>query len=365
MKVHHVITTLNRGGAENHLLRLVEEQVRRGLSVGVSYLKGDGYWMPALEEMGVRVRRLGLTRYGETIPAFRLRRTLAEERPDLVHAHMPPAELYARVALMGRGRIPLVVSKHNDEPFFRGPGADLVARLCARRARRIIAISGAVKRYVESKGIAPAGKVDVIHYGLDLGPGSAGSEAIRRGWGVPADGMLIGTVARLVPQKALHVLLEAFRAFSDRAGDGSRLAIVGRGPLESSLARKAGELGLGGKVIWAGFREDIPAVMAAFDVFALSSDYEGFGLVLLEAMAAGRPVVATRVSAIPEVVTDGVTGLLIPRGDASAMAEAFLRLRDKTWRESLGEAGRKRVISEFNQAAMAEKTLDLYRQALE
>jgi glycosyltransferase involved in cell wall biosynthesis len=268
------------------------------------------------------------------------------------------------MALLGLGRIPLVVSKHNDEPFFRGPGAGLVARLCARRARRIIAISGAVKRYVESNGIAPACKVDVIHYGLDLGPGPAGAEEIRRGWGVPADGMLIGTVARLVPQKALHVLLQAFRAFSERTGTGARLAIVGRGPLESSLARQAERLGLGDKVIWAGFREDIPAVMAAFDVFALSSEYEGFGLVLLEAMAAGRPVVATRVSAIPEVVADGESGLLIPRGDVSAMADAFMRLRDSGRRESMGEAGRKRMIGEFNQAAMAEKTLDLYRHAL-
>src|SRR5262249_17815457 len=155
--------------------------------------------------------------------------------------------------------------------------------------------------------------------------------------------LVVGTVGRLAPQKGLHVLLEGFARYRALASQPSRLIMVGRGPLETELRARSLELGLADAVVWAGFRDDIPAVMSSFDVFGLSSQYEGCGLVLLEAMTAGKPVVATKVSAIPELVEDGITGLLSPVGDPVAFGGAILRLEDTALREKLGTAGRKRA----------------------
>lgn len=370
MNVLHVITTINRGGAENHLVELVHGQLASGLGVAVAYLKGDGYWTAALQEAGAEVTGLGLRRYGELAPLWRLRRLLAGFAPDIVHAHMPPAELYVRLALLGSrgGRPPLVISKHNDEPFFRGPGQRCLGRWVARGGAHLIAISDAVNRYSYANLGAPAKKVTTVHYGIDPAPYAAvDGEAVtvlRAAWNVPADAWVIGTVARLVPQKALPVMLEGYAAYRATATRPSRLVLVGRGLLEAELKSLAARLGIGEEVVWAGFREDIPTVMRAFDCFALTSSYEGFGLVLLEAMAAARPVVATAVSAIPEVVADGETGLLCPAGDAAAVAAAFARIEDPALRATLGRAGALRAGERFTLERMVAKTVAIYQECI-
>lgn len=367
MKVLHVITTINRGGAENHLVELVRGQVAHGLSVAIAYLKGDGYWTAALRQAGAELTCLGLGRYGELGPLQRLRSLLAGFAPDIVHAHMPPAELYARLALLFAGaRTPLVISKHNDEPFYRGPGQRWLGRWVARRATRLISISDAVNRYACANLGQVASKVTTVHYGIDPAPYRAvmaeAVTALRATWDVPRDAWVIGTVARLAPQKALPVMLEGYARYRAIATRPSRLVLVGRGPLEAELKALAERLGIANQMVLAGFREDIPVVMKAFDCFALTSEYEGFGLVLLEAMAAARPVVATAVSAIPEVVADGETGVLCPVGDAAAVAAAFARVEDGLLRVRLGQAGAHRAAERFTLDRMVSKTLAIYRE---
>lgn len=369
MKVFHVITTINRGGAENHLVQLVRGQCVQGLQICVAYLKGDGYWATHLRALGARVELLSLSHYGDLAPIWRLRSLIKEVSPDIVHVHMPPAELYTRLALLVLHPPPvLVISKHNDEPFYRGLGQNAVARWVGRRAAHVIAISNAVNSYVRDQLNLPAERMTTIHYGIDPGPYKLANESlrldIRTEWGIPTAAFVIGTVARFVPQKALHVLLSAYARYRTRAQLESRLVVVGRGPLEYKLQAHAHQLGLESKVIWVGFREDIPAVMNAFDTFVLTSSYEGFGLVLLEAMAAARPVVASRVSAIPEIVQDGITGLLRRFGDHEGFAHALLSLEDAGVRARLGLAGRDRVFAHFTPERMAEATLCLYKKYL-
>lgn len=369
MHILHVITTINRGGAENHLAALVAEQVASGLKVTVAYLKGDGYWAASFHDLGVRVESLGLNHYGEISPIRKLRALIRSEAPDIVHAHMPPAELYTRLALLFSRPAPvMVISKHNDEPFFRSAGQAIVGRWVSRRAARMIAISDAVNTYARNHLGMPASRVTTVHYGIDPGAYERVSESqrsdVRAGWGIPSDTWVIGTVARLVPQKALHVLLKAYARYRALARQDSRLVLVGRGPLEDELKTLACQLGLEDKVIWAGFREDIPAVMSAFDIFALTSSYEGFGLVLLEAMAAARPVVASRVSAIPEIVRHEVTGLLCEAGDHEDFAGALLRLEEADVRGRLGMAGHDLTLTRFTVVRMAEATLSIYKECL-
>lgn len=369
MKVLHVITTLNRGGAENHLVDLVLGQLDAGTDVGVAYLKGDGYWAAKLNSAGCQVVLLDLHRYGEIKPMFRLGRLLREFQPDIVHAHMPPAELYSRLAMMVSGFLgSFIISKHNDERFFPGWGQRIVGRWVLSRAKRVIAISGAVHRYVEANLSPRSGQVVAVHYGIDPEPYRAITpevvSGVRACWGIPEGAHVIGTVARFVPQKALHVLLKAYASYRASALRDSRLVLVGRGPLEGELKQLATALGIESTVVWAGFREDIEAVMLAFDCFALTSKYEGFGLVLLEAMAAGRPVVATAVSAIPEVVANGVTGILCSEGNVESVAAAFSRLAEPVLQLALGEAAVLRIEKSFSIDSMVSKTMTIYRECL-
>ena len=369
MKVLHVITTINRGGAENHLIELVRTQAQQGLVVMVAYLKGDGYWATTLREFGVRVEPLGLTRYGDLSPILKLRVLIRSVAPDIVHAHMPPAELYTRLALLLLYPAPvMVISKHNDEPFFRGPGQRAMGGWVARRATRMIAISDAVNAYARNHLNMPADRVTTVYYGIDPRPyeqiRDSQRQDVRAEWSIPPGAWVIGTVARLVPQKALHVLLNAYAQYRAQARQASRLVLVGRGPLETGLKALSSQLGLDNEIIWAGFREDIPVVMKAFDAFVLTSSYEGFGLVLLEAMAAARPVVASRVSAIPEIVQDGMTGLLCESADHVGFGHALLRLEEAEVRVILGNAGHDRALTHFTLERMAEATLAVYKECL-
>ncbi|MGH9257334.1 MAG: glycosyltransferase [Vicinamibacterales bacterium] len=364
MTILHVITGINRGGAEGHLFELVKHQRASGVRVTVAYLRGKGYWADAFRGLGVAVHDLGLRFYGDPRPWFRLRLIVRHTDFDLLHAHLPPAELYARVALLGLDSLPVIITKHNDERFSPGPGQRLLGRWVAHRAERVIAISEAVQHYMTGPALGlDAGKVSTIHYGIDATPFAAVRDdevaAIRREWGLADDALAIGFVGRLVEQKDIETLLSAFALCAERSAQ-ARLIIVGFGPLDERLRQRARELNISDRVVWAGFREDIAAVMRAFDIFALTSVYEGLGLVLLEAMAARRPVVATRVSAIPEVVVDGETGILVGPREPEALAAAFDRLQDGVLRARFGEAGRRRVLRRFTLDRMCRATDELY-----
>ena len=359
LHVLHVITAIGRGGAENHLLELVRHQRASGMAVSVAYLRGTGYWKAGLEELGAEVHHLGLRFYGDLKPLLKLRRLLKGTHIDLIHAHLPPAELYSRLALLGTGRkaVPLLISKHNEEPFCNAPGHRALGRWVARRADRLIAISDAVKRYMSGSGLGiPAQKIQAIPYGID-------ATAFAQGGTPPPRELTIGFVGRLVPQKDIATLLRGFALFADGPVK-ARLVIVGVGPLMEELRQLADELGIASHVEWAGFREDIAAVMAGFDIFALTSLYEGLGLVLLEAMAAGVAVAATRVGAIPEVVADGETGLLVEAGKPAELAAAFQKLSDSAVRARMGEAGSRRVIEQFTLERMWKETDELYARLI-
>ena len=187
--------------------------------------------------------------------------------------------------------------------------------------------------------------------------------SLRRHWGIAPEELAIGFVGRFVPQKDIATLIRGFALFA-ATGAEAKLVIVGSGPLNEELRRSADELGISGRIVWAGFREDIVTVMSAFDIFALTSIYEGFGLVLLEAMASRLPVVATRAGAVAEVVADGKTGILVGPRRPEEVVAAFHKLRDGRLRRRFGEAGRARVLREFTLNKMWEQTDALYARCV-
>lgn len=359
----HLITAFDRGGAENHLAELVRHQREVGLRVTIAYFRGSGGWALAMRELGCEVIDLGLRFYGDLRPLVQLRRLIAGGGFSLVHAHLPPAELYARIALLGSS-LPLVISKHNDCPFHRVPGERAVERWVAQRASAVICISEAVNRYMAARGVA-AGRLVTIPYGIDVAPYESVTErevaALRAEWGAGAETLVIGFAGRLVEQKQVHDLIGAFARLREKR---AKLVVVGEGPLKAALQECARARGVAERVVWPGFRADMPAVMSAFDVFALTSENEGFGLVLIEAMAARRPVVATRVSAIPEVVVDGETGLLAEPGTPESIAAALERMCDPALRARFGAAGRRRAFEHFTLERMFHATDAVYARAV-
>jgi glycosyltransferase involved in cell wall biosynthesis len=304
---------------------------------------------PFYRALGVEAVRLACPRDLDPALAAGLARTLRSLRPDVVHTHLVHADLYGGLAAP-RGAA-LVSTKHNDDPFRTGPFR-LVERGLARRARRLIAITEALRRFsVERVGI-PAAKVEVVHYGLDELPAAWGENPPDP---VSADAPVLLCVCRLEPQKGVDVAIRAL----PRIAEGT-LVVLGEGRGRARLEALARELGVAERVHLPGRVPDVAAWLRRASLLVHPVRWEGFGLAVLEAMLAGLPVVATRVSALPELVADGETGVLVPPDDPGALAAAVERALAEP---ALGERGRARSHAEFSVARMGERTLAVYARA--
>lgn len=364
--VLHVITSTQVGGAENHVLALTQGLQKEGWNCAVAYLKGRGDLDTQYAAAGISVHPLGLEHWWDVGAAGRLVGLIRREQAEIIHAHLFPAEVFATVASLAAGsRAKLVCTKHNDEDFLRRWHFRFLHRLISHRAAQTIIISEHLRRFTTAIGTADPSRLVTIPYGYDRVPGGATGEGWRQKLGLGQGTFVIGAVGRLVPQKGHRYLIEAVRRMAS-AGEDVALAIVGEGPLLGRLEEQVAAAELGRRVFFIGFRRDIPDLLAAFDVFVLPSLWEGFGLVLLEAMAARRAIVASRVSAIPEVVEDGVSGVLVPPADPKALAEALLALRhDAARRAALGAAGHERLRREFTLERLIERTIEVYRSVLQ
>ena len=265
----------------------------------------------------------------------------------MLHTHLVHADVYG-----GFVRGPALVStKHNDDPFRVGPFR-FVERALARRARKVIAISDALRRFTVDRVGVPSDKVVTVHYGLDELP---------RPWGenpelpIPDDARVLLVVGRLALQKGIDVAVRALPAIR-RKHPNAVLVVLGEGPQRPELEALAGE-----GVFLPGRVGDVAAFYRRADLLVHPVRWEGFGLALLEAMLAGKPVVASAVSSAPEIVEDGKTGLLVPPEDPAALASAVVSLlSDPTRASAYGRGGLERAHGEFSVGRMAEKTAAVY-----
>ncbi len=395
LAILHLITSLARGGAQAHLLDLVKGQRARGHHVEVAYLK-DHDMVPDFLQVGrghaegqaglpIPVGSADDDGFGRGIDgivgvAGRLMAAISATRPDVLHTHLLKADAIGAVvgwlARFGRRGSPpcaIISSKHNDEAALRRPWIARAHGVLSRADDAIICCSDHVARYVTTVGRAPADRVRRVYYGIDLGrPVDLGADRraeVRRDLGVPDRAELVMGVGRLDPQKGWPDLIEAMASVV-AARPNAHLVIVGGaqqgdGSFVGRLRARALAPDLAGHVTFAGVRRDVPVLMAACDLFALASRWEGFGLVFAEAMAAARPVVATRVSAVPEVVADGETGLLVEPGDIDGLAGAITRvLSDRALGGRLGMAGYRRVRELFAAPRMVDETIAVYREVI-
>lgn len=374
MKILHVITTLDVGGAEKHLESQVRGQSARGHEVRVAYLKGRGTLADDFRAAGAReVLQVPIgPGASRIVPHLRW--------ADIVHSHLLKADMVtALLATLAGRRGRLVSGKHNDEQVLKKPLVSFVHGLLGNLPRRTIALSDHVSRFVHQHGKVRAGSMRRVYYGIDRAPfeeaarmPQAERDELRAEFGFePGDAVFI-CVARFAAQKAHDVLLQALRQALDQAPAEAppiRLLLVGGDPFGDGQERAealAAELELGPCCVFAGIRHDVPRLLAASDVFTMSSLWEGLGLVFLEAMATSIPVLATRVSAVPEVVVEGETGLLVPPAEVAPLAEAMGRLAaDPDLRATLARAGRARVERDFGLDRMVDQTLGIYRELTE
>jgi glycosyltransferase involved in cell wall biosynthesis len=361
VKVLHATKVQGIGGAEQHLLTLLPALRERGIDARFLSLDAGGdadRFHRALDARDVPWRRVPCGHDVSPRLAASFISAVRSERPDLLHTHMVHADVYGSVAAHAL-RLPFLSTRHNDDRYLLGPFR-YVDRAFMSGVAGIVAISDAVREFHVRAGL-PAEKLVTIHYGLDELP-AAESELTPEAAGIPPDAPLVLAIGRLIEQKDHATLLGAFARVRDD-NPAARLTILGWGRLEEATKARVRELGLEDAVLLPG-RVEPGAWLARADVFAHTSRWEGFGIVLLEAMLSGLPVVATRVSAVPEIVVDGETGILAPVGDEVAIAAALsVLLADPEQRQRLGEAGRVRARAEFSVARMTDRTMALYESA--
>lgn len=366
-----MITTLDVGGAEMHILHQVRGQVARGHQVRVAYLLGQGTLVEDFRAAGAEW--VGCVGKGALFP-FRLRLHLSW--CDLVHSHLLRADFATALTATALGaRHKLIAGKHNDERALTRPLVSRLHGLIGNLPVRTIALSDHVGRFIEEHGRVRPEKLSRVYYGIDPTPfeeaasmGAAGVAEVRAEFGFSPEDVVLLCVARFAPQKAHEVLIEAFARAREQAP--VRLLLVGGDPFADgvqrahAVAEREGVLE-DGTCVFAGIRRDVPRLMAASDVFTMASRWEGLGLVFLEAMAAGLPVLSTDVSAIPEVVVDGETGVLVPPDDVPALRDAMVALAgDPQRRAAMAMAGRERVRSNFGLDRMVDGTIEIYSEVL-
>ena len=304
LSVVHIITTIDLGGAEKQLLTLASCQFQNGDNVEIIFLKHDPNLLELFQAVGIKVNQRfhKLSFLGQVLLLMKRRR----ESNVVFHAHLPRAELLCALALKPKS---FVITRHNSEPFFpKAPKviSRILSRFVIAKAFASISISRAVANYLKtSKELKDLSGNFTIYYGLD-------ESELRNETKIEysSDIFKIGTASRLVPQKNLKLLLNSLKVLTEMESKRFHLSIAGNGPLLEELKSQAFELGLQDSITWLGQIKDMTSFYHSIDVFVLSSNYEGFGLVLLEAMSHGVPIVARGNSSIPEVLGERHPGIL-------------------------------------------------------
>jgi glycosyltransferase involved in cell wall biosynthesis len=360
------ITELNIGGAERIVEQLATYLSPNRYNVKVACLYDPDPIGADIRAAGIPVINLDMRGKWDLRAPYRLFRLLRKENIQILHAHLFHANLL--VATIGKlAQIPAIIAtRHSVE--IGGTLREAVNRQSRPLCDAVITVSREVHQAEIQRSGTDRAKVVMIPGGVQveefLEPDKVAMEQIKADWDLQSNIRLIGTVGRFVPPKGYSHLLDALHT-ANAQYPGVRSLLVGDGPLRAAMETKAEALGLLENVIFTGTRRDIPEILALLNVFVLPSLWEGLPIALLEAMAAGLPVVATAVGGTPEVVIDGVTGFLVPPRDPEALADAILRLlRDPDLRQRMGEAGRARVTEHFSVEQMVRKTEALYEQLL-
>src|SRR5437870_8206477 len=357
--VLHLQKVAGISGSEAHLISLLPRLKERGWDIRFLMLHEHepGAWDFAgeLTARGIPLDAIPLAADVDPIAFVRLGAYLARHRPTILHTHLVHADVYGQLtgALTG---VPVRVStKHGFNEFRENPGFALGDRAIASFAHMHIAISRGLARYLEEVEGFDGSSFEIVHYGIE-------PDGAPRAYAGAEPRLLC--VGRLIPIKGHLVLLRAF-AEARRQLPSLRLDVAGRGPLEPALRALAKELGVDDAVRFLGHVAPVQRAIEQAAVVVVPSMGEGFGMVALEAMERGRPVIAADIGGLGELVEDGVTGLLVPPGEAEPLTRAIERVgSDLELAARMGEAGRRRALDRFLQERCTDRTELLYRDQL-
>lgn len=384
IKVLRVIARLNVGGPALHVAYLSEGLAERGYDttlVAGTLARGEESMADVAERRGAKIiqldalhREIGPLRDAKAI--LRLAGIIRRERPTILHTHTAKAGAVGRIAavLAGRARPPIIVHTFHGH-VLRGYFSPLTTlafrtleRWLARISTTLVAVSPEVRDDLVRLRVAPQSKFVVIRLGIELdervGGGEEALRATRRMLGVAQDAFVIGWVGRMTAVKRTDDVVRALRNLVDR-GIEAHLLLVGDGPDREHLERYAHELGVVRRCLFVGYQDDVGRFYEAIDVLLLPSANEGTPVSVIEALAARRPAVATRVGGTSDVVRDGVDGFLVEAGDADALGERLAELAtDAERRERMGAEGRERVLERYAVDRLVDDVDRLYRSLL-
>ncbi|MBL8438741.1 MAG: glycosyltransferase [Zoogloeaceae bacterium] len=359
MKVLHVEAGRHLYGGARQVAHILDGLAGRGVENLLACPTGSAIAKAAAH--CARVREMSMGGDGDMLLAVRLTRLIRATQPDLVHLHSRRgADTWGGVAARITGT-PCVVSRRVDNPE-----RPWVVAVKYRLFDHVITISEGIRQVLLAEGLAPA-KVSCVRSAVDAAPylASVDRDAFHAEFGLPGDALVVGMVAQLIARKGHRYLLEALPPLLAEH-PSLHVLLFGQGPLEGELRAAIAAPSLAGRVHLAGFRHDLPRWLGGLDLLVHPADMEGLGVSLLQAGAAAVPIIASRAGGLPEAVADGVTGLLIPPGDVTALGAAMARLLgDRRLRQQMGAASRRRIEREFSVDAMVTGNLAIYEKVLE
>jgi glycosyltransferase involved in cell wall biosynthesis len=382
-RILRVIARLNMGGPALHVSYLTKGLENRGYHttlVAGKLARGEDSMSYVADELGVEVVPL-VAMHRDVSPVYdpvavtRLVCEIRRVRPHILHTHTAKAGAVGRAAalLAGDARPPVIVHTYHGHvlrgyfdpvrtQFFRE-----TERALARHTNRLIAVGPQVRDDLVELGVAPAEKFSVIRLGIDLESRVLTADRraeFRHLFGIPEDRFVVGWIGRMTAIKRVPDILAAFKALRDR-GVEATLCLVGDGPDRDAVEQLASDLGIVRDILFVGYQRDVAPYYAFFDAFLLPSANEGTPVVAIEALASERPVVATRVGGVPDVVDDGEDGFLVEVGDIPALADRLEQLaRDPELRARMGKAGRERVVPRYRVERLVDDVDTLYRELL-
>ncbi len=351
LRVLQVVSSSKTSGAERHVFLLTQMLLQRGHQVSV-VCPPDGWLVDALRSADIEVHEMAMRKASSFSAYRRLWSLIRRERFDVVHTHLTRATYHAGLVAMLR-RVPVLASVH---VFSR----DLVFRLLAARGSKLIAVSESVRSALRQAGIS-ADRIEVVYNGTDFVDAAPATDSVCEEFGLSGNGGLVGLVGRVAKEKGHLVALGAAKRLQATHPD-LRYLFVGRmvPGFEPEFREALERSGLGDRVVLTGDRSDVPRLMDAMDIVMLPSEKESFGLVAVEAMARGKPIIATRVGGLSEVIRDNETGLLIEQDEAQLASAIDGLLADPERRRTMGETGRAWVRDNFSHTRMVERIEEIY-----
>jgi glycosyltransferase involved in cell wall biosynthesis len=389
IRVIHIITRLDMGGSaqealftainldpHNYIATLIKGSTIESLMTEDEIKQIENQLVTA-EKHGIKVINLPslvrrISPFNDIRAFISIFRILQRSKPDIVHTHTSKAGGLGRLAAW-LARVPVIIHKPHGHVFYghfrplQSRFFLLVERLLGRITHHLIALTPHERNDYLGLSVSKPNNTSVIHSGVDLvrfQKGKKRRSRKRKELGIPSDSLVVGFVGWLLPIKGVNFLIQAMAGVVKNHPKGL-LVLVGKGEDERKLKKQAKNLGLTDKVLFLGWRPDVDEIMGCFDVFVLPSLNEGMGRVLVEAMAVGLPIVASRVGGIPDLVKDGKNGYLVPPADSAALEGAISDLfQDNAKRKRLGKAGKK-MCRPYSTEAMVEQINNLYARLLE